>query len=196
MDTQETRYYIAQGENVQGPFPRSRVLALIAEGKVRADMLFSAEGGDWVSGHECPDLFPSGTAPAPTSGAAPGHGTVSRPGQRPHAGTGYRAHLATRGRRPSHSCRTKGRISIMRIRRLQRQDETGLWYDDAYAFEDDHGKVEFRYNLTRDRVGSAFNTRLSDTQSRLDAIESLIQPGAGFRWLPVETIPDAEQMPL
>ena len=44
----EPRYFIAQGENVQGPFTRSRVLDLVRQGKVRADMMFSLEGGEWV----------------------------------------------------------------------------------------------------------------------------------------------------
>ena len=54
----ETQYYIAQGEQVQGPFPVSRVLAWIESGKVRPEMLFSREGGAWRAGHECPELFP------------------------------------------------------------------------------------------------------------------------------------------
>ncbi|MHC5011377.1 MAG: hypothetical protein ACYTG6_10560 [Planctomycetota bacterium] len=64
----ETRYYIAQGENVQGPFPRSKVVDLIRQGRARPDMLYSAEGGPWIVGHEVADLFPGGAAgpgPAP-----------------------------------------------------------------------------------------------------------------------------------
>jgi hypothetical protein len=36
----------------------------------------------------------------------------------------------------------------MRLRRLQQLDEVDGWYDDAYAYENDEGRVVFRYNLT------------------------------------------------
>ena len=68
----EPQYWIAQGENVQGPFGRQQVLAWIDAGKVRADMLFSRDGGDWVAGHELPELFaPAAPAAAPPPPVAP-----------------------------------------------------------------------------------------------------------------------------
>ena len=82
----------------------------------------------------------------------------------------------------------------MRIRRLQRQDEDGQWYDDAYVTEevcaDNQETLIFHYNLTWDRVGSAYNATLQETDLPLDEIETLLQPGETFRWLPAETIPE------
>ncbi len=76
----EPRYFIAQGENVQGPFTRTRVLELIQQGKVRADMMFSLEGGAWVQGHQVPDLFPAGAAgSAPLAGYADAQGHTPAP---------------------------------------------------------------------------------------------------------------------
>ncbi|MDA1196068.1 MAG: hypothetical protein O2894_12930, partial [Planctomycetota bacterium] len=60
----EPQYYIAQGEKVQGPFPLSRrVVGWAQMGRVRPDMLFSREGGAWVAGRDCPEIF--GTVPVP-----------------------------------------------------------------------------------------------------------------------------------
>lgn len=61
------RYYIAQGQDVQGPYERASVLQWIRQGRVRPDMMFCVEGTQaWVSGHDCPDLFPHlARAPAP-----------------------------------------------------------------------------------------------------------------------------------
>ena len=61
----EPQWTIAQGENVQGPFPESKVRRYIEAGRVRADMLFSRDGGDWVPGHEIPALFPPATRQPP-----------------------------------------------------------------------------------------------------------------------------------
>ncbi len=63
----DSRYFVAVGQNVQGPFTQKRLLELIASGKVRASMMFSLEGGEWVPGSQCPELFP----PAPTALDAP-----------------------------------------------------------------------------------------------------------------------------
>jgi hypothetical protein len=54
----ESNYHIAQGENVQGPHTLPQAQKLIEEGKVRADMLFSRDGADWVEGYQLPELFP------------------------------------------------------------------------------------------------------------------------------------------
>jgi hypothetical protein len=60
------RYYIAQGQDVQGPFERAALLQWIQQGKVRPEMMFCEEDTDtWVSGHDCPDLFPHLARPAP-----------------------------------------------------------------------------------------------------------------------------------
>lgn len=84
----------------------------------------------------------------------------------------------------------------MRIRRLQRQDEDGQWYDDAYVTEDiiEDGIeiLVFHYNLTWDRVGSAYNEKLQEAGVPLDEIETVLQAGETFRWQTVEIIPDDE----
>jgi hypothetical protein len=60
---QGSQYYIAQGENVQGPFPLGQIERFVREGKARADMMYSVDGGEWVQGYDLPDLFPD-AAPA------------------------------------------------------------------------------------------------------------------------------------
>jgi hypothetical protein len=72
----ESNYHIAQGENVQGPYTLSQTQLLIEEGKVRADMLFSRDGADWVEGYQLPELFPD----APAAPAAPVRGGGLNPG--------------------------------------------------------------------------------------------------------------------
>jgi hypothetical protein len=80
----------------------------------------------------------------------------------------------------------------MKIRKLQRLDENGTWFDDAYAFENDEGQVIFRYNLAWGRVGAAHNAQLRKTKPRLEDIETIISPGDSLRWLPVEIIAKEE----
>ena len=42
----------------------------------------------------------------------------------------------------------------MKLRKLQHLDENQQWIDEAYAYENETGQVEFRYNtLTWGRVG-------------------------------------------
>ncbi|MDF1702257.1 MAG: GYF domain-containing protein, partial [Planctomycetota bacterium] len=86
----DPQYWIAQGEDVQGPYARSKLRAWIAAGRVRPDMLFSLEGGEWVQGHDCPELFApeigggasSGPPAMPAAQAAPASAAPSRGGGR------------------------------------------------------------------------------------------------------------------
>lgn len=78
----------------------------------------------------------------------------------------------------------------MRVRILQAKDEDDEWYDDAYAFENAAGQVIFRYNLTWERIGSYYNSKLQETDVSLDEIDTVIDPGDEMRWLPIEEIPD------
>lgn len=78
----------------------------------------------------------------------------------------------------------------MRLRQLQRQNEEGQWFDDAYAFEDNSGQVIFRYNLTWGRVGARCNGQIREAGISLEDIETVIPPGEGLRWLPIEVIAD------
>jgi hypothetical protein len=81
---------------------------------------------------------------------------------------------------------------MIRVRRLQRQNERNEWYDDAYALEDHDGQVTFCYNLTWDRVGARYNSQLKETGIPLDEVDTVLQPGDQFRWLPVEEIEDEQ----
>ena len=80
----------------------------------------------------------------------------------------------------------------MRVRRLQRTDEDGQWYDDAYAVEDNTGQVIFHYNLTWERVGSNCNAKLRETGVSLEEIETVIPSGEEWRWLPIEMVAEEE----
>ena len=103
----ETQYYIAQGENVQGPFPESKVRDYIQRGRVRKEMMFSVNGGDWVKGSTLPQLFPAAQAPPPpakkTAPAAPAAPAPARARVRdepaPRGHTPRRARVADRPRR-------------------------------------------------------------------------------------------------
>lgn len=76
----------------------------------------------------------------------------------------------------------------MRVRRLQTTDNQSDWYDDAYALEDEQGRVVFHYNLGWERIGSHYNGRLQESGVMLDEIERVINPGEAWRWLPIEEI--------
>jgi hypothetical protein len=80
----------------------------------------------------------------------------------------------------------------MRIRRLQRKLDRNRWDDDAYAYEDENGRVRFRYNLTWERMGSYYNELLERSDVALETIESAMPCGKTLRWLPIEVIDDAQ----
>ncbi len=75
----------------------------------------------------------------------------------------------------------------MRLRKLQRLDEDNVWFDDAYAYENNEDKTVFRYSiLTWGRVGARYSNEVRDDNTRLDAIETVIPEGDEMRWLPIE----------
>ncbi len=80
----------------------------------------------------------------------------------------------------------------MRVRRLQYNEEGVGWYDDAYAYENEHGQVIFCYNLTWEKIGGRFGQQMREQQTSLEAVETVIRPTDRLRWLPIEDIPDAE----
>jgi len=80
----------------------------------------------------------------------------------------------------------------MKVRRLQRKEEDGVWYDDAYAFENSEQQVTFRYNLTLGRVGSNHNGQIKEQQILLDEIEKVIPEGDYVRWLTIEVIEEEQ----
>lgn len=62
----QEQYWIRQGATVQGPFPLSRVLRWISEGRVRPEMGVSTDGGEtWRAGGDCPELFTPHPPPLP-----------------------------------------------------------------------------------------------------------------------------------
>lgn len=78
----------------------------------------------------------------------------------------------------------------MRVRKLQRKDENGAWFDDCYAFENEMGRVVFQYNLAWGRVGAACSVKIRKAGTSLEAIETVIPAGESLRWLPIEVIED------
>lgn len=78
-------------------------------------------------------------------------------------------------------------IKMVRIRRLQRQDETWHWYDDSYAIESTDGKIHFRYNLAWDVIGSRYYGKIQQSGLPLDQVH-LVLDEPGLKWQPIETL--------
>ena len=76
---------------------------------------------------------------------------------------------------------------MIRIRRLQAQDEKGNWYDDCYVIESPDGKIHFRYNLAWDVIGSRYYGKIQQSGVLLEQVHQVLNE-KGFRWLPVETL--------
>lgn len=76
---------------------------------------------------------------------------------------------------------------MVRIRRLQRKDEMGKWYDDSYAIESLDGKIHFRYNLAWDVIGSRYYGKIQQSGVPLEQVH-LVLNEPGLKWLPVETL--------
>lgn len=83
----------------------------------------------------------------------------------------------------------------MRVRRLQRRDEDGVWFDDAYALEDEQGQVVFHYNLTWERLGAEINRQLQAGSVPLDEMEQVIPASDDLRWQEPELVdmPDSNE---
>ncbi|MBI4674456.1 MAG: hypothetical protein HY741_22660 [Chloroflexi bacterium] len=76
---------------------------------------------------------------------------------------------------------------MIRIRRLQRQDEDGKWFDDSYAIQASDGKVTCRYNLTWEYLGGRLNYQIQQSGLPLEELEQVFD-NPRMRWLPVETL--------
>lgn len=76
---------------------------------------------------------------------------------------------------------------MVRIRRLQAQDEKGRWYNDSYAIETPDGQVEFRYNLTWEHMGGRYANQIRDSGLQLNKIDQVLSEPK-LKWLPVETL--------
>ena len=78
----------------------------------------------------------------------------------------------------------------MRLRKLQRRNESKTWFDDVYVYEDNTGQVTFCYNLAWGRIGSFYVGKIREIGATLADIETLIAPNENLRWLPIEIIDD------
>ncbi len=76
---------------------------------------------------------------------------------------------------------------MIHIRRLQRRDEQGEWYDDSYAIENSDGKVTFRYNLSWEYLGGRLNYQIQQSGLPLEGLEQVFN-NPKMRWLPVEPV--------
>ena len=74
---------------------------------------------------------------------------------------------------------------MIRIRRLQRRDAKGKWYDDSYAIEQPTGEIEFRYNLTWERIGGEYAFAIKQSGLPLEQVEQ-VWDTPKMRWLPGE----------
>ena len=82
----------------------------------------------------------------------------------------------------------------MLFRSLQQHDEVEGWYDDAYVYENDDGRLVFCYNLTWERVGARYNKKFAETGISLEEIETILPlDGQSMRWLLIEVI-EADQV--
>lgn len=76
---------------------------------------------------------------------------------------------------------------MVRIRRLQRKDEHGRWYTDAYAIETPDGHVRLRYPLSWEYLGAQYNAEISKQRLSLERLGELLS-SRKLRWLAVETL--------
>ena len=80
----------------------------------------------------------------------------------------------------------------MKIRRLQRKDERNQWYDDAYVYEDEEGRLIFNCNLTWESVGRRYYHKFKESGLLIEEVETVLSlDGQSMRWLPVEEVEDA-----
>jgi hypothetical protein len=78
-------WWVSQGGQVYGPYTDAQVRAFVAEGRLTADMRYSADGGAWRTGHLVPELF--GHAPLPAGpGGTPRRARGARHGRRAPTG--------------------------------------------------------------------------------------------------------------
>lgn len=47
VQLKERRWYVRQGDHIDGPHPESRIKSWLAEGKLTADVLLSPDGRVW-----------------------------------------------------------------------------------------------------------------------------------------------------
>ena len=73
-------YFIRQnGRSVQGPFDEDRIRGWIAQGRVRTEMEFSADGQLWIPGSEHRLFAEGGDVVAPIEGTSAADGSLTNP---------------------------------------------------------------------------------------------------------------------
>jgi hypothetical protein len=83
---------------------------------------------------------------------------------------------------------------MIRVRKLQRKGEDGVWHSDAYAVETPGGQVTLRYSLAWEHLGGRYNRLIQERALSLEQLEQVLA-GDSLRWLPVETfVMDDEQV--
>ena len=75
---------------------------------------------------------------------------------------------------------------MIRIRRLQRKDEKGKWYTDAYAIETPDKRTLLRYPLSWEQVGARYNAEIQRRRLTLERLDELWS-GRNLQWLEIET---------
>ena len=77
----------------------------------------------------------------------------------------------------------------MKVRKLQRLNETEQWEDHGYAYEREDGRASFRYNvLVLGRIGARYNVQLREAQTKLEDVPQVIPATQRLRWLEIEEI--------
>ncbi len=73
------------------------------------------------------------------------------------------------------------------IRRLQRKDEKGRWYTDAYAIETPDKRIELRYPLSWEHLGAMYNAEFRKRGLTLVELDQVLS-GRNLKWLPLEAL--------
>jgi len=76
---------------------------------------------------------------------------------------------------------------MIRVRKLQRKGEDGVWHSDAYAVEMPDGRLTLRYSLAWEYLGGQYNRLIQERGLSLEQLERVLV-GDSLRWLPVETL--------
>jgi len=77
----------------------------------------------------------------------------------------------------------------MRLRKLQQLVADNEWEDHGYVYELENGRCAFRFNpLVWESTGSRLSTRLYESGTKLEDVQTVIPSGERLRWLDIEEI--------
>lgn len=77
----------------------------------------------------------------------------------------------------------------MKVRKLQRLNNTQQWVDHGYVFERENGQCLFRFNtLVWGRIGAEYNAKMKKNGTKLEDVHTVILIGERLRWLEIEKI--------